>query len=87
MKTWLSIRWFLLLLAASLLTACGEEPEDTTDSVLPNRPDDKLIEDTGRPDRIVNDPTPQAGTSGEIPGYTPLDPEEEDEEAEPSRSD
>lgn len=84
MKTWLSIRWVVPLFAAGFLAACGDEPEDTSDTLLPNRSEDKLIEETGQPERVDEDPTPQAGTSGGIPGYTPLESGEDESEADPS---
>lgn len=87
MKTSLSIRWIFLLFAAGLLAACGEDSADAPDNVLPNRPEDKLMEETGQPERIVTDPTPQTGTSGVIPGYAPLESKEDGKESEPSRSD
>ncbi|MDF1609403.1 hypothetical protein PZ897_14555 [Hoeflea sp. YIM 152468] len=86
MKTWLSMRWFVPLCAAGLLAACGEEPEDAPDTLLPDRPEDKLIEDTRQPERVDQDPTPQTGTSGVIPGYNPVEGND-DGEAEPSVSD
>ena len=77
----LSNRWFLPFVAAGFLAACGEEPEDTPDTLLPNRPDDKLIEETGQPNEISTDRKPEAGTSGEIPGYEPLETNDGNEEA------
>lgn len=78
-----------LTLPAFLLSAgCGEEPTDATsnspDLLLPSRPDDKLIDDTGRPERVDEDPTPQAGTSGAIPGYEPLVPDSPSETDKPA---
>jgi predicted small lipoprotein YifL len=57
------------------LAACGEDaPTDAPDStLLPNRSEDHLIEGVGPPEQVETDPTPQATTGGEIPGYAPVD--------------
>lgn len=49
------------------------ESEDMPETVLPDRPEDKIIEGTNRNPPVDADPTPQAGTSGTIPGYDPAD--------------
>ncbi|WP_187969398.1 hypothetical protein [Aquibium microcysteis] len=57
------------------LAACGEDaPTDAPEStLLPNRTEDRLIEGVGPPEQVDTDPTPQATTGGEIPGYSPVD--------------
>ena len=86
MKTRQSFRWVLPIVAAGFLAACGEEPENAQDTVLPDRPDEKLIEGTEQPGQVSSDPTPQAGTSGAIPGHTPLESEEAEGETQPTDS-
>lgn len=71
----LPTRLVAILVSGILLAACGEETETGPETLLPERPEDKLIEETGRPERVVEDPTPETGTGGTIPGY---DPTEED---------
>lgn len=61
-----------MLMMALLLVGCGEEAEDA-DALLPERPADKLVEGSRQPARVVEDPTPQAGTGGAIPGYDPAE--------------
>lgn len=87
MKTRQSVRWFFPIIAAGFLVACGDETNQSQDTQLPDRPDDKLIEETGQASEIDNDPTPQAGTSGSIPGYTPLADEDTDSQEQPTRTD
>ena len=68
-----------LLIAAGVLSGCQDE---TTESALPDRPDEKLIEDVGKPERIIEDTTPQTGSGGRIPGYDATDAGEDIVDAE-----
>lgn len=69
----------LIFALAAPLTACGEEEtEAVPDTLLPTRSEDHLI-DAVKPAENVpveTDPTPQATTGGEIPGYEPVDQNE-----------
>ena len=69
-----------------VLAACGEDERNTPGEALPSRSDEKLTEGV-KPDILVEenrDPTPQAGTGGEIPGYEPAEPQvERQSDAEP----
>lgn len=60
------------------IAGCGEE--QPAEGQLPQRADDKLIEEAGRPEEQTRSPTLQSGTGGAIPGYEPTEePETSDE--------
>lgn len=75
----------VLLLAISLLAGCGEDNDDTTGTALPERSEERLIENGAEPERVQEDPTPQTSTGGEVPGYSPAAPVEPAEEPDAPR--
>lgn len=93
MNTAIITRLSVLLVAAGLLAACGDDEETTLgnddgslekiDPLLPARPEDKLVEETVPPERVLEDTTPEVGTSGEIPGRDPREAGETAPDAEP----
>ena len=72
------LRMLMLFSVAALhfpLYGCsgGQESEEIPETLLPDRPEDKIVEGTNLAPEIDADPTPQAGTGGNIPGYDPAE--------------
>jgi hypothetical protein len=65
---------FLAVATVLPLAACGEDSPDVSgETALPTASEDQLIDAVDTAPQVDTDPTPQAGTGGEIPGYDPVD--------------